>query len=206
MSKEVKEGSWESRGAQKHKNSVVCEISQPKIAPCEIPTSLRNNFAAPRSRCENTTLLRNHFAAQLPPLRKFSQLRNTPLAHECHFAAQYPHFATAKWLRNLQSVKTPTFAVQAPFCKVFRSCETTLWHTSAILQPRTLISQLQNGCEILHTLKSFSAHTMNKHVTVAPPLDTFLKHLLELKLCILYLVLKLGKSGVQCFKRCTIWI
>ena len=90
MSKEVKEGSWESRGAQKHKNSVVCEISQPKIAPCEIATLLRNYFATPRSRYENATLLRNDFVAQLPPLG------NTPLAHECHFAAQYPHFAAAK--------------------------------------------------------------------------------------------------------------
>ena len=97
MSKEVKERSWESRGAQKHKNLVVCEISQPKIAPCEIATSLRNDFAAP-----------------CPPLRKFSQLRNHLLAHECHFAASYPHFAATKWLRNLQSVKTPTFRSQNP--------------------------------------------------------------------------------------------
>ena len=146
MSKEVKEGSWESRGAQKHKNSVVCEISQPKIAPCE-----------------NATLLRNDFAAQLPPLRKFSQLRNHLLAHECHFAASYPHFAAAKWLRNPQSLKNFIFAAKTPFCRVFRSCETTLWHTSAISQPRTLISQLRNGCEILHALKSFSAHTLKPH-------------------------------------------
>ena len=33
-------------------------------------------------------------------------------------------------------------------CENFRSCETTPWHTSAISQPSTLISQLQNGCEI----------------------------------------------------------
>ena len=114
MSKEVKEGNWESRGAQKHENSVVCEISQPKIAPCEIATSLRNYFAAPRSRCENATSLRKDFAAPCTPLRKFSQLRNHLLAHECHFAASYPHFASAKWLRNLQSVKTPTFHSQSP--------------------------------------------------------------------------------------------
>ena len=37
-------------------------------------------------------------------------------------------------------------------------------------------------------------------------LDTFLEHFLELKLCIPYLFLKLRKSGVQCFKRCAIWI
>ena len=35
-------------------------------------------------------------------------------------------------------------------------------------------------------------------------LDTIFKHLLELKLCIWYVVLKLGKSGIQCFKRCVI--
>ena len=36
-------------------------------------------------------------------------------------------------------------------------------------------------------------------------MDTFFKHYLDLKLCILYLFLKLGKSGVQCFKRYMIW-
>ena len=36
-------------------------------------------------------------------------------------------------------------------------------------------------------------------------LNTFLKHFLELKLCIPYLVSKLGKSRVQSSKRCTIW-
>ena len=32
----------------------------------------------------------------------------------------------------------------------------------------------------------------------------FLEHFLELNLCILYVVSKLGKSAIQCFKRCTI--
>ena len=36
-------------------------------------------------------------------------------------------------------------------------------------------------------------------------LDTFLEHLMVLKLCILYLVSNIGKSGVQSFKRCLIW-
>ena len=143
MSKEVKEGSWESRGAQKHENSVVCEISQPKIAPCKIATSLRNYFAAPRSRCENAILLRNDFAAPWPPLRKFSQLRRGPLAHECHFASSYTRFAAAKPPR----LELLHFAAELPFWRVFRSCETTLWHMSAISQPSTLILQLRNGCE-----------------------------------------------------------
>ena len=148
MSKEVKEGNWESRGAQKHENSVVCEISQPKIAPCKIATSLRNYFAAPRSRCENATSLRKDFAAPCTPLRKFSQLRNHLLAHECHFAASYPHFAAAKWLRNPQSLKNFIFAAKTPFCRVFRSCETPLWHTSAISQAPTLFRSCEIGCEI----------------------------------------------------------
>ena len=92
-------------------------------------------------------------------------LRNHLLAHECHFAAQYPHFAAAKWLRNPQSVKSPIFAAKAPFRRVFRSCETTLWHTSAISQPRTLISQLRNDCEI-------STHHEG-NVAAASLLDTF---------------------------------
>ena len=42
------------------KSALCCEtISQPQ-----------------QVRCEIATLLRNHFAAQLPPLRKFLQLRN----------------------------------------------------------------------------------------------------------------------------------
>ncbi|RVW80132.1 hypothetical protein CK203_054081 [Vitis vinifera] len=50
---------------------------------------------------------------------------------------------------------------------------------------------------------------LNGNVAAAPIsllLDTFLEHFLELKLCIPYVVLKLRKSGVQCFKRCAIWI
>ena len=37
-------------------------------------------------------------------------------------------------------------------------------------------------------------------------LDTFLEYFLELKLCIPYIILNLGKSEIQCFKRCMIWI
>ena len=125
MLKEVKEGSWESRGAQKRGDSMVCEISQPK-----------------EDRCENRLPLRNCFAASNPPLRKFSQmrkfsqLRRDPLAHECHFTGQYICFATTKWLRNLHALKSsisqprrhsegcfaaskPPFGTRVPFC----SCE-----------------------------------------------------------------------------------
>ena len=39
------------------------------------------------------------------------------------------------------------FAAEEPFRKVFRSCETTLWHMSATSQRRTPISQLRNGLQ-----------------------------------------------------------
>ena len=155
---------------------MASEISQPKeasakmtldftakITPYEIATLHRNYFTAPRSRCENATLLRNHFAAPCPPLR------NHLLAHECHFTASYPHFAAAKWLRNPPSVKSPIFAAKAPFRRVFRRCETPLWHTSAILQHTPLISQLRNG--LRNGLRKWpSAAKMPLRCKIGPPL------------------------------------
>ena len=43
-------------------------------------------------------------------------------------------FRSCEMAAKSQSVKTPNFAAKAPFRMVFRSCETTLWHTSAISQ------------------------------------------------------------------------
>ncbi|RVW20833.1 hypothetical protein CK203_111899 [Vitis vinifera] len=65
--KEYEEGLLELKGAQKHENSMVCEISQPKIAPAKMALG-----------CEMISQ------------PKALPLRNAPLAHECHFAA--PHF------------------------------------------------------------------------------------------------------------------
>ncbi|KAL6342192.1 hypothetical protein AAG906_006806 [Vitis piasezkii] len=98
MSKEVKEGSWESRGAQKQGESMVSDLHLKRTA-------------------------------KWPPAKWFRSPR-TP-------------FHNAKWLRNSPRLEILYFA--APFRRVFRSCETTLWHTSAILQPRTLISQESNA-------------------------------------------------------------
>ena len=105
---------------------MACEISQPKV-----------------TRCENCLPLWNAFAAAHPPLRKSSQLRRGPLAHECHFTAPYIRFAAMKWLRNLHALKSsisqprrhsegcfaaakPPFSIRVPFCSSvhsFRSCE-----------------------------------------------------------------------------------
>ena len=69
---------------------------------------------------------------QAHPLREFSQLRNTSLAHVCHFVAQKPISQLQNGLRNLPKTN---FAAQAP------PCETTPRHTCAISQPCNLISQ-----------------------------------------------------------------
>ena len=84
--------------------------------------------------CEISQPLRNrHFAAK--PVRNLRPLSAKPiLAHECHFAAQEPPFRSCETAAKLQRVKIPNFVAKAPFRRVFHSCETNFWHTSAISQ------------------------------------------------------------------------
>ncbi|RVW22945.1 hypothetical protein CK203_093630 [Vitis vinifera] len=102
----------------------VCEISQPKRSLCEIGPLLRNHFPAPRSRWENTTLLQNDFPAPYPPSAK------PPLGTRVPFRSTVTPFRSCE-----MAAKSPKREISN-----FRS-------HSPILQPRTLISQLQNGCE-----------------------------------------------------------
>ena len=145
---------------------MVCKISQPKRGLYENGPWLRNNLTAPRSPLRNQALaakppLGCEMISQphAPPLRKFSQLRNTPLAHECHFAAFNPISQLRNALRNPQNLKTPIFTATPPFRKWFRSCETTPWHTSAILQLRNGLRKCPSAakstlcCEIDHLLR-----------------------------------------------------
>nr|CAN61878.1 hypothetical protein VITISV_015073 [Vitis vinifera] len=82
---------------------------------------LLRNFAAKVSCCENGFPLRNGFAATHPPLRKFSQLRRDPMAHECHFAAKYTRFTATKWMRAFHALRS---SVSQPKCH-FEGCFTT---------------------------------------------------------------------------------
>ena len=69
-----------------------------------------------------------------------------------------------QWSAKFRSKKQPPAKIalgcemilqpHSSLCENFRSCETTSWHTSAISQLSTLISQLRNGCEILKALKT----------------------------------------------------
>nr|CAN76173.1 hypothetical protein VITISV_022745 [Vitis vinifera] len=184
--------------------------------------------------CEISQPLRNrHFAAKpvrsLRPLSaKIFAAAKPLLAHECHFVAQESPFCSYETAANHQSMKDPIFAGKAPFRKGFHSCEATFWHMSAISQhnephfatatrlrnPKALRSQksiASNGARFgfeTEKLWPFEDDCANHERKCRTPilllLDTFLKHFMELKLCIPYLVSKLGKSEVQSFKRCEI--
>ena len=52
-------------------------------------------------------------------------------------------WAAAKIASRYEMVLQPPILL----CKNFRSCEETPWHTSAISQPSTSVSQLRNGCK-----------------------------------------------------------
>ena len=131
MSKKVKEGSWESRGAQKARRE----------------HGLRN-FAAKVSCCENRPLAAKWFRSRLAFTAKIFAAAKTLLGTRVPFRSQVHPFRSCEMAAEPPHLEILHFATEMPFYKVFRSCETTLWHTSAILKPCTLISQLQNGCEI----------------------------------------------------------
>ena len=143
------------------KSALCCKTSsQPNCPLCENFCSCETNFGtrvpfrstwAPisqlRNDCEAPKRERSYFRRESSISQRISQLRSHFLAHECHFAAQWPSFHSCEMAAKSQSVKTPNFAAKAPFRRVFCGCETTFWHMSAIWKPRTLISQLRNGCE-----------------------------------------------------------
>ncbi|KAL6313454.1 hypothetical protein AAG906_004417 [Vitis piasezkii] len=128
MSKEVKEGSWESRGAQKQGESMACKISQPKVT-C----------------CENCPLAVKWFRSLLAPSAKIFAAAKRPLGTRVPFRKPVHPFRSCEMAAKPPRLEILHFAAETPFGRVFRSCETTLWHTSAISQPRTLISQLRNA-------------------------------------------------------------
>ncbi|RVW40873.1 hypothetical protein CK203_094275 [Vitis vinifera] len=102
IAKNMKEGLRRPKGAQSYEILVVCEISQPKISPCE-----------------NGHLLRNHFAALKWPLRNQGLAAKMALHCEINFAAQHP------LCENFRSAKTP-LSTRVPFRSTgtpFRSCE-----------------------------------------------------------------------------------
>ena len=99
----MKEGLSEPKGAQNQEISMVCEISQPKLSPCENGHLLRNDFAALRCRLRNQGL-----AAKIAlPCKMISQ-PNTPLCENFrsyetpswHTSAISQHSRPISQLRN----------------------------------------------------------------------------------------------------------
>ena len=116
----MKEGLWELRGAQKQGKSVVCEISQPKIAPCENDHLLKSFRSHKTPHCEIKGWLR-----KWPSVAKSFR---SPIATPAKI------FATAK---RPFGTRVPFRSPTLPFrncemgCEM--ACEIPLW--------------LQNGCE-----------------------------------------------------------
>ena len=66
------------------------------------------------------------------------------------------------WLfEDEHSKLSGNFAAETPFGRVFSSCETTPWHTSATSQHRTPISQLRNGLQKSPSSTKSSLHCGN---------------------------------------------
>ncbi|RVX10776.1 Transposon Ty3-I Gag-Pol polyprotein [Vitis vinifera] len=103
IAKKMKEGPREQKGAQNQEISMVCEISQPKIAPCENGHRLRNNFAAPwcllRNRglgCENGPPLRNKFRSPTPSSAKIFAAAKPPLGTRVPFRSTVTPFRSCE--------------------------------------------------------------------------------------------------------------
>ncbi|KAL6332921.1 hypothetical protein AAG906_019926 [Vitis piasezkii] len=101
---------------------------------CEIKPSLRNRHFAAKSFRSLMPSSAKIFAAAKPALGTRVPLRSTVTS-----------FRSCETAAKSQSVKTPNFAAKAPFRRVFRSCETTLWHTSAISQHSTRKEENQSN-------------------------------------------------------------
>ena len=138
----------EQKQSKNRAKTGVCEISQP----------LRNRHFAAKPVRSLRPLSAKIFAAAKPIL-----------AHECHFAAQEPPFRSCETAAKLQNMKNSQFRSQSSILKSISRLRNHFLahecHLEALYTHFTAAKWLRN----LHTLKSFSAHTINRHVTTVPP-------------------------------------
>ena len=110
------------------KIALCCEmISQPNTPLCKNFRSTVTPFRSCEMAAKSPKHEISNFRSHNPISQGVSQLRNTPLAHECHFAAQYPHFVAAKW-----------------FAKMTFGCEITFG-----LRKCSLAMKMAFGCEMV---------------------------------------------------------
>ena len=108
--------------------------------------SVAKKFRSPQEPLRKSlfSLRKSIFAAK--PFRScFAPAAKTLLGTRVPFHSRVHRFATAYWLRFFPRLESHRFAAKASFRRVFRSCKTLIWHTSASSQSHTPVSQLQNG-------------------------------------------------------------
>ena len=141
----MKEGSWESRGAQKARREHGLRNFAAKVSRCEMVSQ------PPSTLCEMVTkpprLEILHFAIETPFGRVFRSCEATFWHTSAISQHSDPHFAAAKRLR---SIKTPNFAAKAPFCRALLGCKIT----SKLRNGYEMISKLRNGCQIISKLRN----------------------------------------------------
>ena len=98
MLKEVKEGSWESRGAQKQGESMACEISQPKV-----------------TRCENHPLAVKWFRSLLAPSVKIFSAAKRPHGTQVPFRSPIHPFRSCEMVAEPPHLEILHFAAETPF-------------------------------------------------------------------------------------------
>ncbi|RVW19076.1 hypothetical protein CK203_087667 [Vitis vinifera] len=117
IAKKLKEGLWESRGAQKQGKSMVCEISQPKRAPAKMalaakhPFGTRVPFRRPplisqlRNALRNPPRLKTPIFAATPHFAGGFAAAKPPLGTRVPFRSPHPHFAAVKWAAKMPSAE-----------------------------------------------------------------------------------------------------
>ena len=101
-----------------------------------------------KKEARNQEELKNKEKAWSAKFRSLKRAR-AKMALGCEIISQAPR-ATVKIAHLAAKITSCCEMVSQPpsaLYENFRSCEVTPWHTSAIWQPRTPISQLRNGCE-----------------------------------------------------------
>ena len=181
-------------------------------------------------RCENLSSRCINFAHLNPRCEKFSHRAKHSPGTRVPFRTPQANFRTVRnKVRIPQSkvwkFRTMQFKVRNSHFKVrkFRYCWTQFWSTywssnyvydmsfwSLGSQESSALNGMWFGFET-KKLWPFEDNyaKLNGSGAAAANFTTVrhvLEHFLELKLFILYIILKLRKSGIQCFKRCMIWI
>ena len=110
---------------------MVCEILQPKVGRCENRLSLRKKFHSPQASLRKSTSTAKPFRSRLALSAKIFTAAKRPLGTRVPFHSQVHPFRSCKMVVKSPRLEILHFAAETPFHRVFRSCETTLWHTSA---------------------------------------------------------------------------